>query len=345
MNIKKQTITYFMGLSILFFSACKKDKKETIITTDNKGAIILNEGGFGKSNASIGVYKKGDNSYQELFQSANGRPLGDVLQSATIIDDKLYIVVNNSNKIEVVNLSDFKSVTTITINQPRNIIKIGNGKAYVTQLNNIMSVLDLTSNTVIDSVNLKHSSDNIFLMNNVVYVTQAFANKIFTINATTHTVTDSLVVANGVSNFASAGSNKLALFCTGLTDWNTGNVIENGSIIFINKDSLKAESTIKLNTGSYGGSMVNYDGNLYFTFGDKNIHKIAETATTNTSAIHITYASTIYGFNINPSNGELYLTDAVDYASAGNVYLYDKNATLLNQFSAGIVPSKIVFNP
>ena len=39
----------------------------------------------------------------------NNRPLGDMVQSFSVADDKGFIVVNNSQKVEVVLLNTFKS--------------------------------------------------------------------------------------------------------------------------------------------------------------------------------------------------------------------------------------------
>ena len=69
------------------------------------GTFVLHEGNFQGGNASLsflnnftGIMSNG------VFTAVNSIPLGDVGQSMTIWDDKGYIVVNNSGKIEVVDL-------------------------------------------------------------------------------------------------------------------------------------------------------------------------------------------------------------------------------------------------
>lgn len=329
--------------STLIFNACKKDEETTVITPDTKGVIVVNEGGYGKSNGSVGIYKLGTSSYSEVFKSANGRPLGDVVQSITEIEGKYYIVVNNSNKIEVVNVSDFKSVATISVTQPRNVLKVSETKAYISQFDNNMSILDLTTNTITGNINVKTSTDNMALMNNKVYVCKAYSDKLFVINGTDNMVVDSLTVGTGLANVVNVGTTKLALFCLGAVDFNTGAVTENGKIVFVNQDSVKIERTFALTTGSYGGSMINYNSNLYFTFGDKKLYRISSLATSGLPTEVLTASGNIYGFNIN-KNGEIYTTDAGDYASEGKVYIYNANGVKQKEFTAGIVPSKIIFN-
>ena len=50
----------------------------------------------------------------------NSRPLGDVPYSMGIDGSRIYIIVNNSGKIEVAGMNDMRSVTTISkIASPR----------------------------------------------------------------------------------------------------------------------------------------------------------------------------------------------------------------------------------
>eukprot|EP01034_Spumella_vulgaris_P009002 gene9002-11428_t len=64
----------------LAFTGCKKDDPEEPADTTFKG---------------------NDSLKTDIFQSVNGAPLGDILQSMTYINDRAYIVVNNSGKIEI----------------------------------------------------------------------------------------------------------------------------------------------------------------------------------------------------------------------------------------------------
>ena len=330
--------------SFLFINGCKKDEETIVTTENNKGVIVVNEGGFLKSNGSVGIYKPGTSEYFDLFQKTNGRPLGDVVQSMTLINEKYYIIINNSNKIEVVNQSDFKSVTSITVNQPRNIIKVSETKAYISQFDNSMGILDLGSNTISGTINVKSSTENMALLNNKVYVGKAYSDKIFVINTVNNNVVDSLVIGSGLSSIVNVGDNQLAMFCLGAVDFNTGAVTENGKIVFLNKDSVKVERKLTLATGSYGGSLLNNNGTLYFTFGNKSIYSIASSATTGTGTSILTTPGSVYGFNVDATNGNLYVTDAGDYSSAGKVYIYNSFGVKQKEFIAGIVPSKIIFN-
>ncbi|MES2618527.1 MAG: hypothetical protein V4613_11655 [Bacteroidota bacterium] len=331
-------------LLAIIFASCKPEKEETVATENYKGVIVINEGGFLKSNGSVGIYKPGSGEYFDAFAKANGRPLGDVVQSVTLINGKYYIIVNNSNKIEVVNQSDFKSVTTIVLNQPRNIVKVSANKAYVSQLNtNDLSVIDLTTNEISATIDMKSSTDQIVMMNNKVYVGKAYANMLYVINPANDMVTDSIVVGSGAGTIVNAGTDKIAVFCLGVLDFNNGSIIENGKIAIINKDSNEVERFIPLTGASYGGPMAYHAGNLYFSFGDEKLYSVSAT-TVATPTVKISIIGGIYGLTIDDSDGSFYITDALDYTSAGKVFIYNQAGTLVKQFTAGVVPGRFVFN-
>ena len=61
MTLKINVKILFFLFVLLAFSACTKDQKITVEADNYKGVFIINEGGFNKSNGSIGLYKPGSN--------------------------------------------------------------------------------------------------------------------------------------------------------------------------------------------------------------------------------------------------------------------------------------------
>ena len=45
-----------------------------------------------------------------------------------------------------------------------------------------------------------------------------------------------------------------------------------------------------------------------------------------------------YGLTVSPHNGDVYVSDAVDYMQQGVVYRYSKEGKLVDQFYAGVIP-------
>jgi hypothetical protein len=157
MNKYNQLLVIMLGF--VFFSSCRKDgpadTTQPIVSITSGGVYVTNEGNFQFGNAEVSYYSPSQNAVTEdLFQPANNRKLGDVCQSMYFFNGKAYLVINNSNKIEVVNQNTFVSIATITgLVSPRYFLPVSNNKAYVTDLTaNKISIIDLTSNTVRGSI-------------------------------------------------------------------------------------------------------------------------------------------------------------------------------------------------
>jgi DNA-binding beta-propeller fold protein YncE len=342
MNINK--ISYIVAVMLISFASCEKDDNITIETENYKGVFVVNEGGFAKSNGSIGLYKPGEKRYFDAFKKANGLPLGDVVQSMSLIGTNYYIVVNNSNKIEVVSQSDLKTVSTISTPSPRYVLDVSYNKAYVSNFySNSIKVLDLNTKSISRSIEIFHNSDQMALMNKKVYIT-TFDNKLMVLNSINDSLVDSISTAPGLSKIVNIGASRLAVLCTGVVDWNNGNVIENGKIQIINLGNI-IESSFNLSSGSYGGSMV-YVSNtalLYFSLGNNVIYKMDLSG--NVSEFKTLEAGrNVYSLTYNSSNSSIYVTDAGDFNSAGKVMVYDLSGNKTLEFDAGIAPNAILIN-
>jgi hypothetical protein len=342
MNIN--TIVSLVAAILITFTSCKKDENLTVETENYKGIFVVNEGGFAKSNGSIGLYKPGEKRYFDAFKKANGLPLGDVVQSMSLIGSNYYIVVNNSNKIEVVSQSDLKTVSTISTPSPRYVLPVSYSKAYVSNFyNNTIKVLNLNTNSISKSIEIYHNSDQMALMNKKVYVT-TFDNKLMVLNLDNDALVDSIATAPGLSKIVNIGASRLAVLCTGVVDWNNGSVIENGKIQIINLGNI-VESSFNLSSGSYGGSMV-YVSNtalLYFSLGNNVIYKMDLSG--NVSEFKTLEAGrNVYSLTYNSSNSSIYVTDAGDFNSAGKVIAYDLSGNKTLEFNAGIAPNAVLIN-
>ena len=51
-----------------------------------------------------------------------------------------------------------------------------------------------------------------------------------------------------------------------------------------------------------------------------------------------------YGINVDPQNGDIYVTDAKNYIQNGDLLRYSADGTLLGTFSLGLIPSYMLFN-
>ena len=106
----------YVFISIPFvslLSSCDTDNENVLAGEYAQGYLVVNEGVFGQNNSSVTHISKKNVVKQEVFQTVTNEILGDNLQSISILDDEAYLMVSNSNKIEVVNRGTFEKITTI----------------------------------------------------------------------------------------------------------------------------------------------------------------------------------------------------------------------------------------
>lgn len=134
----KSVLRWFYALALLLLISCEYNEDFPAEVGDGHiEAIVLNEGKYGLNMGAISVLYRNGSVSPDVFRAVNGRPLGDVAQSLTKINNKYFITLNNSKKIEIVNPSNFKSEGTILYTQaglPRQIVAITDSTAIVSDL-------------------------------------------------------------------------------------------------------------------------------------------------------------------------------------------------------------------
>ncbi len=107
-------VLFFLSFFMIILAGCNKSNNDNPSGNWSNSVFIVNEGPFQTGSGSISAFNRESLEVtNNLFETANGRPLGNIVQSMSVYKDRGFIVVNNANKIEVVNLKDFKSDTTI----------------------------------------------------------------------------------------------------------------------------------------------------------------------------------------------------------------------------------------
>lgn len=334
--------------SLWCFTACKKDQPSTsniVFNSNSSGVFISNEGNFQFGNSAIGFYNSSDNSYAEdLFKDANKRPLGDVCQSMYMHNNKLYIVVNNSNKIEVVNPNTFVTSGSITgLTSPRYFLPVSIQKAYVTDLSsNAISVIDLNSNTVIKQIPCIGWTEELCISNNKVYVTNKSNHYLYVINPQTDKIEDSIKIGYGANSLKLDKYNQLWVLANG-----NGSNSELATLQVINTNVDTVFNTFTFKTKDEQPWRLKINGSndtLYYL--NNGVYQMPITAMQlNNSPLIPENKNIFYGLGIDPNNGQIYVSDAIDYVQKGIVYRYQANGVLINSFKAGITPNDFYFKP
>lgn len=333
---------------ILLLTAIVSCKKSTEYNGDEftmgGGVFIINEGNFMGGNGSLSFYSYDSTKiFNDLFQSANGRPLGDVPYSMIIKEDRAYLVVNNSGKIEVINSTTLQSVTTINnLVSPRNIAFINSSKAYVSSLySDSVTILDTYNNSISGYINLRRTSEAIVVAGNKAYISNwAGGNEIMVVNTLDNKVVDSIKVGIEPESMALDINKNLWVLCTG--GW-SGTEKAKLIVISITTDKILYQFDFP-NSEAYPSSLTidSYGQVLYYL--DKGVRQMdINLGKLPATPLIPETGATFYKLALNPSNGDIFVTDAVDYAQPGYVLIYKNDGAFIRKEKAGIIPGSMCF--
>ncbi len=339
---------HFTGIigCVLFLSSCIKDKPpvdNTKVDLTSAGVYIVNEGNFQFGNASVSYYNIADNAVQEdLFKPANNKSLGDVAQSMCIHNDKVYIVVNNSGKIEVADSKTFISQGTVTgLTSPRYFVPISTTKGYVSDLlSNTISIIDLAANAVTGSIPCTGWTEEMLVSGGKVFVCNKQRDKVYVINTTSDVISDSISVGYGSNSIKEDKNGKLWVLCNG-----DDNLKKSAGLYRINPTSLQVEQSFTFSSGSPWRLKINGSKDtLYYINNGVCVMSISSADLPAQSLIEEGNKK-FYGLGIDPLSGVIYVADAMDYVQKSTVYRYQSNGTALSSFKSGIISSDFYFKP
>jgi YVTN family beta-propeller protein len=354
MKINKLLLTALAGS--LFFVSCSDDDSgnNTASGAYNNGMIILNQGNFGRGNASVSFLSNDMVLENDIFEGVNpGRILGDTGQDIGFEDEKAYIILNVSNKIEIVNRYTFAHIGTISgLENPR-YITFRNNKAYVTNwgdgevaTDDYVAVIDLATNTVTARIPVAEGPERIIEENGKLYVAHkggyGYGNSITVINANTNSVVTTIAVGD-VPNSLEEENGKLYVLSEGLPSWASTETA--GRISVINLSNNTVTSTVNFTGNAHPSNLVIEDNKIYFTEGS-DVYSMALNATAiPAEPIFTTTQQGIYGVSaFAVKDGRIYVGDARDNNSNGRVYVHSLNGTLQDTFTVGLIPAGFYFN-
>jgi YVTN family beta-propeller protein len=351
-------------LALLVLTGCDPGDDTTVVPTpDTTSVFVINEGNFNRNNASISLFDKTTNAVtNDLFRSVNNRALGDVAQSMAVQGSRAYLVVNNSNKVEVVSLPNFQSVGVVQgLNSPRYFLPISATRAYVTQWGNFGSVrpgikvIDLASNVVVDSIATDALPERLVLASGKVFVANAGSNTLTVIDPATNRVTSTLVVGDAPNSLAVDKNGLLWVVCGGTVAYTPSYDVDYtattpGKLVSVNATTAAVASTRTFASNRLQPTDLHLNGagdELYFRAADAGTYTgpvfrlgIAETALPVLTAPFIRRA--FYGLNVDPRTGIIYGGTGV-FQGTDKLIRYQNNGTPLDSATVGIGPNGFVF--
>ena len=325
-------------ISTLFLASCTSDDENTPHHnpqgTYDIGALVLNEGNYNGANSEISYISFDLNThYNSIFSGENASEvLGDVGQSIGFNGNLAYIVMNNSNKIQIVNRYSLLKVGSITagLSQPR-YIAFANGKGYVTNWGGTgyVAVVDLGTNTVTSSIPVAATPNKIIANAGKLYIAHndyALGNTVTIINSTTNTISGTINVGDLPDELDVDSNGVLWVSCMGKTDWVDSTNDTAGKILKVNLATNTVTTTLTMPANTDHVSHFGLFGsNAYYTI-NSDIYKFPITSTAlPTSKAFTSAAIYIYGFAV--KNNKIYIGDAKFFNTNGVVYVYSSGET------------------
>ena len=152
---------YLLGLAVLLMgtavmTSCSDDNDgpETYLQEYSTGAYVVNSGNmYNKIESSLtAIDYASSTATQNVFKAANGRTLGNTANDGIVYGNKIYLAVDQSNTVEVIDKKTKKSIKQINTTEllgnaegvePRHISADG-GKVYFTTYGGYVAAVDTT---------------------------------------------------------------------------------------------------------------------------------------------------------------------------------------------------------
>ncbi len=346
-----------MVLATLFLVACSDSDKPGEIETpiEAKELLILSEGAMGSNNSTLarldllsGVLNP------DYFRTVNKRGLGDVGNDMIQYGAKIFIVVNKSSTIEVVEASSGKSLKQIPMKsdngqarEPRR-LAAGNGKIYVTSFDDTVTRIDTASLQPDGKVTVGMDPEGIAFKNNKIYVANSgglnwangYDHTVSVINAVTFTEDYKVEVGTNPGTVQADSEGDVYVSVTGnyndipaafkKIDAATGEVTPIDGIMSPIKFIISNNKAYIIN-GTYG------EPNRIIVFDCLTEKILTDNFITDGPTIE-----TINNISVDGLTGDLFVAET-DYITPGNIHCFDKNGKLKYTLTAvGMNPSVVV---
>lgn len=321
-----------------------------------KGVFIVNEGAFGQNSGSISWYNPTNGTLQNnIFEEANGRPTGDVIQSFGIAGDLGFIVANNSQKVEIVNLNSFVSKGVVTgLTYPRHFAAnkthafISNGSTDGT-----VHVIDLNSLEVIEIITVGKGPEQIAIVENKLYVANSggwgFNNTVSVIDIFTRKVIATITVGDVPFALQKDIQNNLWVLCRGkvVYDFNTWQIIEetNSRLIKINtlNNTVVSDFTVGTTGDFFWPAFLSASGNKSSMYLNENGGIYSVNVFTGEISANPVITGNFSGLGIHPVTNEFFCLKTPNYTSSGTLEIYNQNKQKTNEYLVGIGPKMVIF--
>lgn len=356
--MKKKNVFILVLLAALF-AACS-DSDDLIDPTElppseTQKILVLCEGIMDRNNSTLAFYDlKSKTMKLDYFYTVNKRGLGDTANDMIKYGSKIYIIVNVSSTIEVIDAATGKSLKQIEMKtadnkpkQPRYAAAYG-GKVYVTSFDDTVTRIDTVSLKIDGSVKVGRDPEGICIKNGKIYVANSGGLDFLDLDKTV-----SVIDLNSFEEIKQieVGLNPYQVFADSQGDvyvnvrGNYGDIAPSFKKIKPSKDSYEVSTLTGVSVSEF--TIVNDKAYiLHNEWGKERKVKVFDCKTEEvvTENFVTDGTSILNGYKITADaySGDVYVTTS-DYTTSGNVLCFDNQGKCkFTLSSVGIGPNKVI---
>lgn len=337
-------------LLLVVFASCKPKDPEPPIDPGMEltdGMLVLCEGLFQHNNSSISWVRWNDGAADnDFFLSRTDRDLGDTGNDMKRYGGKIYIVVNISSTVEVMNAESFAPIKQIQMQaggqakQPRS-LAFANGNVYVSCYDGFVDVIDTATLTVTQRIPVGANPEGLAIANGKLYVANSGGlnypnvdSTVSVIDLTLNSEITRITVGNNPGGVIADAQGDIYVIARG----NYGSIPSRMKRINTTTDQLVESFSFDVNGfAAFGSKMLVYSSNQIHAF-DPVLEAIESS-----NFVDLTGVTTLYGVAYNDKDSYIYVTDAMNYTNTGYVRKYTTSGSFVTSYHVGLNPSKILF--
>lgn len=376
-----------ISLAMALFNSCREDEviyiKEVVPVTQPEftsveGFYLLNEGVMQHDLASLDYYNYATGEYmRDVYTDANPTvvmELGDVGNDIGIYGSKMYMVINCSNKVEVVDKRSVKRIGQIDIPNCR-YIKFHQGYAYVTsyvgpvvlegegsdddvyQLGAVFKV-DTTTLQIVDKCVVGRQPDELDIVDGKIYVANSggysqgakigYENTVSVIDIETFKEIERIPIAinllgckcdrRGILWVSSRGDYYGTPSMLYTYDTQKRRLVKSFDVrvgnMCLDGDSLYVISK------EWSNISQGYANGTYAIINTKTLEVVNEQFITDGTDARIVQP---YGIAVNPITKDIYVTDGLNFVQYGFLYCFGQDGAMKWRVRAGNIPAHFAF--
>lgn len=381
MNRIQYILFSFLTL-LLVATSCRED--ELVVPTeydiigdeapdsDIRGLYLVNEGNMGSNKCTLDYYDYRTGLYSRNFYSEKNpnviKELGDVGNDIGIYGSKLYVVVNCSHKVEVLDARSGIRIGQVDIPNCR-YVRFHRGKAYVSAYVGPVLIdpsapkgavfeVDTASLAVTRKVTVGYQPEEMEIVDDYMYVANSggyrapdYDNTVSVIQMIDFKQVQQIPVGINLHRLKKDRYNKL---------WVTsrGDYMTRPSRLYVmdkkpGYNTMVVTDTIRVacsNMAIHGDSLYyyatewnNYTASNTISYGIIDV-RTKQVVSTNFITDGTDKDITIpYGIAIHPETGDIFVTDAKNYVSSGTLYCFTRDGRKKWSVRTGDIPAHITF--